>query len=157
MSLEEAVRLAAQEESQGSPTRSVPGTRGRPRKRGPGGLTTREYEVAALVTQGLSNGEIALRLVLSERTVETYVSNALYKLGLTTRTQLAAWAVEQWAGRKLDRTRPIRRYLRHPPILDSRITQVANIPFPRLTAPTWSSGLLVLRLNTVPPPRLYPC
>jgi predicted ATPase/DNA-binding CsgD family transcriptional regulator len=91
MTLEQALQLATQE----PPTQSAPGARGRPRKRSTGGLTTREYDVATLVTQGLSNEEIALRLVLSERTVETYVSNALHKLGLTTRTQLAAWAVEQ--------------------------------------------------------------
>jgi DNA-binding NarL/FixJ family response regulator len=65
------------------------------RKRGTGGLTAREYEVTGLVAQGLSNEEIGRRLVLSERTVEMHVSNALHKLGLTARTQLAAWAVQQ--------------------------------------------------------------
>ncbi|MFL5734300.1 MAG: ATP-binding protein [Chloroflexia bacterium] len=65
-------------------------------RKSPGhGLTTREYEVAILVTQGLANAEIARRLVLSERTVEMHVSNALHKLGLSTRLQLAAWAQDQ--------------------------------------------------------------
>jgi DNA-binding NarL/FixJ family response regulator len=59
-----------------------------------GGLTTREREVARLIARGLSNRAIADRLVLAERTVESYVGNVLSKLGFTSRTQIAAWAVE---------------------------------------------------------------
>jgi serine/threonine-protein kinase PknK len=57
-----------------------------------GGLTGREREVAGLIGQGLSNRAISDRLVVSERTVETYVSSILGKLGFTARTQIAAWA-----------------------------------------------------------------
>ena len=60
-----------------------------------GGLSAREREVAALVAQGRSNREIAASLVVSERTAEAHVSNILGKLGLTTRAQIAAWAVEK--------------------------------------------------------------
>lgn len=60
-----------------------------------GGLTEREREVAALVASGLSNRDIAERLVLGERTIETHVGNALSKLGFTSRAQIAAWAVEK--------------------------------------------------------------
>ena len=59
------------------------------------GLTTREREVAALVAQGRTNGEIAAHLVVSERTAESHVSNILGKLGFTSRAQIAAWAVEK--------------------------------------------------------------
>jgi non-specific serine/threonine protein kinase len=58
-------------------------------------LTAREQETALLVAQGKSNREIADTLVVGERTVETHVSNALSKLGFTSRAQIAAWAVEQ--------------------------------------------------------------
>ncbi len=58
------------------------------------GLTGREAEVAALVAQGHTNREIADRLVISVRTVETHVANAIAKLGLANRAQLAGWAVE---------------------------------------------------------------
>jgi DNA-binding CsgD family transcriptional regulator/tetratricopeptide (TPR) repeat protein len=60
----------------------------------PGGLTAREREVAALVARGLSNRAIAAELVVSERTVESHVTNILGKLGFVSRTQIAAWAVE---------------------------------------------------------------
>jgi DNA-binding CsgD family transcriptional regulator/tetratricopeptide (TPR) repeat protein len=63
------------------------------RKQAFGGLTAREREVAALIGQGLSNRAIAGRLVVSERTVESYVSSILGKLGFNARTQIAAWAV----------------------------------------------------------------
>lgn len=59
----------------------------------PGGLTSREAETTLLVAQGLSNEDIARKLVLSERTVEMHVSHALHKLGLSSRVQLAAWAI----------------------------------------------------------------
>jgi DNA-binding NarL/FixJ family response regulator/heme exporter protein D len=62
-----------------------------------GGLTGREREVAAMVGQGLSNRAIADALVISERTVESYVSSILAKLGFTARTQIAAWAVTRGA------------------------------------------------------------
>ena len=57
-----------------------------------GGLTAREREVASLVAAGRTNREIADVLVLGERTIETHVSNALNKLGLTSRRELARWA-----------------------------------------------------------------
>ena len=57
-----------------------------------GGLTERELEVAAQIGQGKSNAEIAVLLVVSKRTVETYVSSVLSKLGLTSRSQIALWA-----------------------------------------------------------------
>ncbi len=60
-----------------------------------GGLTAREREVAALIAQGLSNRAIADRMVVGERTVETHVSNILSKLDLSSRTQIAAWALEK--------------------------------------------------------------
>ncbi|MEP7356156.1 MAG: LuxR C-terminal-related transcriptional regulator, partial [Anaerolineales bacterium] len=59
-----------------------------------GGLTQREREVAGLIAQGLSNRAASAALVVSERTVESHVANILSKLGLTSRTQIAAWAIE---------------------------------------------------------------
>jgi DNA-binding CsgD family transcriptional regulator/tetratricopeptide (TPR) repeat protein len=61
----------------------------------PGGLTKREVEVAALVASGASNREIAVELVISERTAETHVQNILTKLGFGTRSQIAAWATTE--------------------------------------------------------------
>ena len=63
--------------------------------RRPSPLSPREEEVAALVSQGLSNREIAERLVISDRTVESHVQSALNKLGFRTRAQIAGWAVGQ--------------------------------------------------------------
>ena len=57
-------------------------------------LTAREAETARLIAGGLTNREIAGRLVLSVRTVESHVANAMAKLGFTSRAQLAAWVAE---------------------------------------------------------------
>jgi non-specific serine/threonine protein kinase len=66
---------------------------GAPRPRTPSadGLSVREREVARLVADGLSNKEIAGRLHLSVRTVESHIRHVLTKLGLVNRTQLANW------------------------------------------------------------------
>jgi predicted ATPase/DNA-binding CsgD family transcriptional regulator len=97
LSIDEAIGIAV-EPLPIAPRSASPQTRP-PTKRDaqekPGGLTTREREVAILVAQGLSNKAIGGQLVVSERTIEMHVANALHKLGLASRAQLAAWAVRQ--------------------------------------------------------------
>ena len=61
-------------------------------------LTGRELEIAALVAEGLSNKQIAARLVIGQRTAETHIENIMNKLGVSTRAQVAAWAVAQDVG-----------------------------------------------------------
>lgn len=58
-------------------------------------LTERELEVLRLLARGLPNKQIALELVISEKTVKTHVSNILAKLHLADRTQAAVYAVRQ--------------------------------------------------------------
>ena len=58
-------------------------------------LTERENEILQLVAQGLTNDQIAERLVVSERTVRTHVSNILAKLQLANRTQAALYALKE--------------------------------------------------------------
>jgi DNA-binding CsgD family transcriptional regulator len=61
--------------------------------RAAGVLTTREREVAALLAEGLTNGQLAERLFISPKTAAVHVSNILAKLGLASRAEIAAWAV----------------------------------------------------------------
>jgi predicted ATPase/DNA-binding CsgD family transcriptional regulator len=56
-------------------------------------LTPRELDVLRLVAQGLSNSDIARRLVISDHTVHRHLANILHKLGLSSRAAAAAWAV----------------------------------------------------------------
>jgi DNA-binding NarL/FixJ family response regulator len=60
-----------------------------------GGLSAREGEVAALVAEGLTNRQIAERLVISERTAQNHVQHILTKLGFATRSQIAAWQAQR--------------------------------------------------------------
>ncbi len=57
-------------------------------------LTPTEKKVVTLVSQGLSNREIAIDLGVSQRTVESHVSNMLNKTGLHNRTELSRWAMQ---------------------------------------------------------------
>ncbi len=58
-------------------------------------LTPTEQRVIQLVAKGMANKEIADGLSVSQRTIESHVSNMLGKTGLHNRTELARWAIEQ--------------------------------------------------------------
>ena len=91
LGVEEAIAFAMAERPAGRTAR--PKRRSAP----PGGLTRREREIAELVAEGLSNKQIAARLVIAQRTAETHVENILTKLGFTSRAQIASWLTEQRA------------------------------------------------------------
>jgi NarL family two-component system response regulator LiaR len=58
------------------------------------GLSSREAEVLALITQGLSNEEIAARAYLSINSIKTYIRSTYRKIGVTSRTQAVLWGVD---------------------------------------------------------------
>ena len=61
-------------------------------------LTGREREIAGLIANGLSNREIADRLVITEGTVEVHVKHILSKLGFRSRTEVAGWLLRRQDG-----------------------------------------------------------
>jgi DNA-binding NarL/FixJ family response regulator len=73
--------------------RVPPGPR-RTTRANPAGLTARQLEVLTLIAEGLTNAEIAERLVVSPRTAEHHVAAVLTKLGATTRRDAAQRAFE---------------------------------------------------------------
>jgi len=56
-------------------------------------LTARQREVAALVTQGLTNREIGVELHITERSVESHMERIVTRMGFRSRAQIAAWYV----------------------------------------------------------------
>lgn len=64
----------------------------------PAGLTPREQEVLALLSQGLPDREISRRLFISERTVHHHVSSVLSKIGVSSRTAAARQAAAMGIG-----------------------------------------------------------
>ena len=69
-----------------------------PRSGSADALSTREWEIATLVAEGLGNPAIAARLVLSRRTVEGHVQRILAKLGFRSRSQIAVWVSQRSDG-----------------------------------------------------------
>jgi len=64
------------------------------------GLTARERQAASLIAQGKSNREIAEAMFVRLKTVETYVTRILNKLGFDSRVQIATWVLEVGLGRE---------------------------------------------------------
>ena len=62
---------------------------------GPEALTPREREVVELLAEGLTNAEVAARLFISPKTAAVHVSNILAKLGMASRSEVAAFAVRE--------------------------------------------------------------
>jgi NarL family two-component system response regulator LiaR len=83
--------IASEAKTPGSGGESASGTQAPP---GAGDLTEREVEVLGLIARGLTNREIAEKMIISEKTVKTHVSNILGKLNLDDRTQAAIWALK---------------------------------------------------------------
>jgi predicted ATPase/DNA-binding CsgD family transcriptional regulator len=98
LDLEKAVAYALEEEDRNGATqsrRARPLTELQMAKQRYGGLTAREREVAALVTQGLGNSAIAAELFVTVRTVEAHITHILRKLGYSSRAQIAAWGIDR--------------------------------------------------------------
>jgi predicted ATPase/DNA-binding CsgD family transcriptional regulator len=93
--LEESIEEALASVHPATPMAAPAGEPGRPGlAHSPVRLTRRERDVAVLVARGYSNPRISADLAISRRTVEAHITAILNKLGLSSRTQLAVWAVE---------------------------------------------------------------
>ena len=89
---EQVAELALERQGRPIASPAVP-TPIRPQKHREAWLTRREREVVDLLARGMTNRQIADALVIAERTAETHVCNILGKLRLSSRAQVAAWAV----------------------------------------------------------------
>ena len=65
------------------------------RRDGAAPFTTRELEIANLIAMGMANKQIAARLELSPKTIEGHVTRLMAKLGVTSRVQIATWALRE--------------------------------------------------------------
>jgi NarL family two-component system response regulator LiaR len=83
--------IAGEAKPTGAAAESAPGAQA---ARAGSDLTEREVEVLGLIARGLTNREIAEKMIISEKTVKTHVSNILGKLNLDDRTQAAIWALK---------------------------------------------------------------
>lgn len=95
MTPDAAVRLALGEQAVGRLPSGPPPTGPTVDARPAAALTPREHEVVSLLAAGLSNREIASRLFISPATAARHVANILAKLEFSSRSQVAAWAVNR--------------------------------------------------------------
>jgi len=101
-------------------------------------LTRREHEVAQLLTRGLTNRQIAEKLVIAERTAEHHVEQIRYKLGFHTRSQIAVWAASADGQPNADEAKPARA---SPPV--ARAVRGVVLSRRRLVALIVTAALLI--------------
>ena len=89
-----AIDPAVQQHLLDAITASEPCDNPRPAPQFPGGLTAREAEVLTLIAQGLSNSEIAGRLMVSETTVKSHINHLFAKTGVRDRAQAVTYAYQ---------------------------------------------------------------
>ena len=97
MTLQEAIEYALSEEepsATAAPSSTTSQTSPSSAPERPGGLTSREVEVLGLVATGMTNAQVAQRLFLSTRTVETHLTSIYHKLGVTSRSAATRFALE---------------------------------------------------------------
>ena len=97
MTLQEAIEYALSEEepsATAAPSSTTSQTSPSSAPERPGGLTSREVEVLGLVATGMTNAQVAQRLFLSPRTVETHLTSIYHKLGVTSRSAATRFALE---------------------------------------------------------------
>ena len=91
MTPEQALAAQGQKPAPTSTTTAAPPTY-------PAGLTTREMEVLRLVAGGLTDVQVAEKLILSPRTVHAHISSIYSKLGVTSRSAATRYAMEHHLG-----------------------------------------------------------
>jgi predicted ATPase/DNA-binding CsgD family transcriptional regulator len=91
------------------------------------GLTRREREVAALVAEGLTNHQIAKRLFVSERTVDSHLEHIRQKLDFSSRSQIATWFVTRSHASNSDQSIGHNRWPPQPTVLVGRERELAEL------------------------------